>query len=61
MSRILISTASMVVKRIRKRKKVIMTEEEWRSETAAQVGSMSWMVQGCLPNSATSHPLSEAT
>lgn len=42
----LISTASIVEKRIRKRKNVMMTLDDWRSLTAAHVGSMSWMVQG---------------
>jgi hypothetical protein len=42
----LISTASIVVKRMRNRKKVIITLDDWRSLTAAHVGSISWMVQG---------------
>ena len=57
---ILISTASMVVKRMRKRAKVSMTEPDFRSLAAAHVGSMSWMVQGWRPISATIQPLSEA-
>ena len=40
-SSMLISTASIVVNRMRKRKKVIMTLPEFRSLTAAHVGSMS--------------------
>ena len=42
----LISTASMAVKRMRNRKNVIITLDDCRSLTAAQVGSMFWMVQG---------------
>ena len=45
-NRMLISTASIVENRIRKRKKVMATLDDWRSLTAAHVGSMSWMVQG---------------
>jgi hypothetical protein len=37
----LISTANMVVKRIRKRMNVIRTLDDCRSLTAAHVGSMS--------------------
>ena len=40
--------------------KVVTTLRELRSLTDAHVGSMSWMVHGCRPNSATSQPLSEA-
>ena len=40
-NRMLISTASMVEKRIRKRKNVRATLPEFRSLTAAHVGSMS--------------------
>ena len=44
--KILISTASKTVKRIRKRKKVMMTALDDRSLTPTHVGIMSWMVQG---------------
>ena len=37
----LISTASIVVKRMRKRKNVMMTLDECRSLTATHVGNMS--------------------
>ena len=55
-----ISTASIVVNSMRKRKKVMMMLDDCRSLTAAHVGSMSCIVHGCLPSSATIHPLSLA-
>lgn len=56
----LTSAMSSTVKSIRKRKKVRATLPDCRSETAATVGIMSWMAQGCRPNSATIHPASLA-
>ena len=59
-TRMLISTASMVVKSARKMKKVVATLPASMSEMAALTGSRSWMVQGWRPISATIQPDSEA-
>ena len=55
-TRMLISTASMVVKSARKMKKVVATLPASMSEMAALTGSRSWMVQGWRPMSDTIQP-----
>ena len=54
----LISATRRQVKMRRKRKKVVATPEAGTSLADTQVGSMSWMVQGWRPISATIQPAS---
>ena len=54
------SATSSTVKSTRKMKKVRATLPVLMSETAAKVGIMSCMAQGCLPSSATIQPASLA-